>query len=70
MVISSEILIMKVLILLLASFCSKANEPKISSRKNNYGNVYFRVYDPQTKRNSNFSSEQEVRMWLDNRYYK
>ena len=54
---------------LLANFLSRVNEPKIVAQKNSYGKVYFKVYDPQTKWTGTFSSEQEVRIWLDQRYY-
>jgi hypothetical protein len=53
----------------LANFFIKANEPKIIFRRNNHGDVYFKVYDPQTKWTGTFSSEQEVRILLEERYY-
>lgn len=54
---------------LLANLFRKANEPQIISRTNSRGNLYFKVYDPQTKWTGTFSSEEEVRIWLDRRYY-
>ncbi|MDJ0632857.1 MAG: hypothetical protein QNJ34_06675 [Xenococcaceae cyanobacterium MO_188.B29] len=54
---------------LLANLLGKANEPKIISRKNNCGNAYFKVYDPQTRWKGTFSSEGEVRIWLEERYH-
>ena len=54
---------------LLANLLGKANEPKIISRKNNHGNAYFKVYDPQTQWKGTFSSEGEVRIWLEERYH-
>ena len=40
------------------------SEPKIKQiSKNNW-----RVYDPTSNRSFSFSSEQEVRVWLDERY--
>ena len=53
----------------LANFLKKTNEPQIISRRNNHGDVYFKVYDPKTKWTGTFNSEQEVRIWLDERYY-
>ncbi|MGK7938376.1 MAG: hypothetical protein AB4206_21640 [Xenococcaceae cyanobacterium] len=54
---------------LLANLVRKANEPQIISRKDNRGNAYFRVYDPQTRWKGTFSSEGEVRIWLEERYH-
>jgi hypothetical protein len=34
------------------------------------GNVYWRVYDPITKASTSFSSSSEVRIWLEQRYYR
>ena len=53
----------------LANFLRKTNEPQIISRRNNYGDVYFKVYDPQTNWTGTFNSEREVRIWLDERYH-
>ncbi|NJR58283.1 MAG: hypothetical protein HC769_05125 [Cyanobacteria bacterium CRU_2_1] len=46
------------------------SEPKIYQKRDRYGDVYFRVYDPMTGTSSSFKSEQEVRIWLDQRYYQ
>ncbi|MBD1995809.1 hypothetical protein H6G00_04105 [Leptolyngbya sp. FACHB-541] len=34
------------------------------------GNVYWRVYDPVTKDSTSFGSSSEVRIWLEQRYYR
>ncbi len=44
-------------------------EPKIWERKDRYGNIYYRIYDPKSDRYIYFNSEEEVRWWLDKRYY-
>ena len=44
-------------------------EPKVSEKKDRYGDTYYRVYDPQRDRYHDFNSEAEVRWWLDKRYY-
>ena len=44
-------------------------EPKVWEKKDRYGNTYYRVYDPQRDRYLEFNSEEEVRWWLDKRYY-
>lgn len=45
-------------------------EPKIRRKHDRHGNLYFRVYDPSTATTNTFTSEQEVRAWLDQRYYQ
>jgi hypothetical protein len=47
----------------------QTSEPKIRRKRDRDGNEYFRVYDPSTGMSSTFTSEQEVRIWLDRRYY-
>ena len=44
-------------------------EPKVWEKKDRYGNTYYQVYDPQCDRYYDFSSEAEVRWWLNKRYY-
>lgn len=44
-------------------------EPKIWEKKDRLGNTYFRVDDPKGDRYLYFHSEDEVRWWLDQRYY-
>jgi hypothetical protein len=34
------------------------------------GNIYWRVYDPVTKASTSFGSSSEVRIWLEQRYYR
>ncbi len=45
------------------------SEPKIWEKKDRYGNTYYRVYDPKRDRHLDLNSEDEVRWWLDQRYY-
>ncbi|BAW97944.1 hypothetical protein NIES970_29070 (plasmid) [[Synechococcus] sp. NIES-970] len=45
------------------------NEPRISRKISRYGDIYFEVYDPVSNQNMNFGSEQEVKMWLEQKYY-
>ena len=45
------------------------SEPQIWERKDRYGNIYYRIYDPKSDRHFYFNSEDEVRWWLDKRYY-
>lgn len=48
----------------------RSSEPKIYQKHDHNGNLYFQVYDPIAHQTSTFSSEQEVRVWLDQRYYQ
>lgn len=44
-------------------------EPKIWRVYDRAGVATWRVYDPTTNQSAHFVSEQEVRVWLDQRYY-
>lgn len=44
-------------------------EPKIKQQCDRLGNISWRVYDPISGFHCAFNSEQEVRAWLDTRYY-
>jgi hypothetical protein len=44
-------------------------EPRIKQKCDRFGNIYWRVYDPISDSHCSFHSEQEVRSWLDTRYY-
>jgi hypothetical protein len=48
---------------------TRSPEPKIYQKHDRHGKLYFQVYDPIAHRTSTFSTEQEVRIWLDQRYY-
>jgi hypothetical protein len=45
------------------------SEPSITHKRNRFGQDSFRVYDPMTRKYGEFSSEQEIRVWLEQRYY-
>jgi hypothetical protein len=44
------------------------SELKVSERRDRQGNLYYQVYDPLTRRFTNFGSEAEIRYWLEQRY--
>ncbi|MGF1589024.1 MAG: hypothetical protein ACFCU7_07240 [Pleurocapsa sp.] len=44
-------------------------EPRVRQKGDRSGNSYWQIYDPVTGSNCSLSSEQEVRTWLDTRYY-
>ncbi|WP_265265517.1 hypothetical protein [Spirulina subsalsa] len=49
-------------------FMTQGNEPKITIKKNDQGEVFYHVYDPLTRNKDLFTSEQDVRVWLEKRY--
>jgi GTP-binding protein EngB required for normal cell division len=49
---------------------STRNEITIDSLKDKSGNMYWRIQDSISGRRVFFGTEQEVRAWLDRRYYQ
>lgn len=47
---------------------SHLDEPKIWEKRDRSGNVFYKVYDPITGISNQFSSDLEVRIWLEERY--
>ncbi|MGP1384831.1 MAG: hypothetical protein ACTS2F_14795 [Thainema sp.] len=48
----------------------QSQEPRITKRVDRWGNLYFSVYDPIDRSFRVFTSEQEIRIWLEQRYYQ
>ncbi|MGD2184240.1 hypothetical protein [Lusitaniella coriacea] len=48
----------------------KGSEPKIYQTRNSQGKLSFKVYDPIARQSNHFESEEEVRIWLEQRYYR
>ncbi|WNZ25808.1 hypothetical protein HJG54_25205 [Leptolyngbya sp. NK1-12] len=46
-----------------------SNEPQIWQKRDRFGQVYWQAYDPIRDRFARFSSEQEVRQWLEQNFY-
>ena len=44
------------------------NEPKIKQKRDRHGNFYWHIYDFTTNQSYDFSSEQDVRSWIEQRY--
>ena len=44
-------------------------EPEVKKKCDRQGNCYWQIYDPISGSHYSFGSEQEVRSWLDTRYY-
>lgn len=49
---------------------SNSNDPQIQMKYSSSGHEYWRVYDPVTRKTSTFTSEKDVRVWLEQRYYQ
>lgn len=45
-------------------------EFKVRKRKDRQGNVWWYVYDPKTGHTGCLASEQEVRMWIEESFYR
>lgn len=45
------------------------NEPRIEQKHDNDGNLYWQAYDFATNKSYTFISENDVRVWLENRYH-
>ncbi|WP_143467513.1 hypothetical protein [Leptolyngbya ohadii] len=48
----------------------KDNEPQVWQRRDRYGNVWWVAYDPASGRSLLCSTEQEVRIWLEQTRYR
>ncbi len=51
-----------------ALFTSVSDELCICQERDRFGNVWWYVYDPISRRSIQFPSEQEVRRWLEKRF--
>lgn len=47
-----------------------SNESRIWQGRDRFGKLYWHIYDPSGDRSITFTSEQEIRKWLDQRFYK
>jgi len=47
-----------------------SEEPRITQKQDKSGNWVYHIYDPLTEQDFMCDSEQEVRMWLEQRYYQ
>jgi hypothetical protein len=54
--------------LLSQALCSD-REPKVYHRRDRRGHSYLEVYDPTSSQTHQFDTTQEVRVWLEQRYY-
>ncbi|MEM1279677.1 MAG: hypothetical protein AAF827_22200 [Cyanobacteria bacterium P01_D01_bin.6] len=47
-----------------------SQDPRITTRRNDEGHLYYEVYDPVDRARHYFDSESAVRAWLEERYYQ
>lgn len=52
----------------LLNFLSGDTDIRVRQTSDELGNCHWDVYDPSTGKSASFASEQEVRIWLDQRY--
>lgn len=53
----------------LCSLLFQESDPVISERRDRSGTLYYRVYNPRDGKTYYFTSENEVRIWLERRYH-
>lgn len=53
---------------LLSSFVG-SNQPQVRMACDRQGQLYWQVYDPVNRAHHRFDTEDEVRVWLEQRYY-
>ncbi|NJR38570.1 MAG: hypothetical protein HC781_06630 [Leptolyngbyaceae cyanobacterium CSU_1_4] len=46
------------------------NDPQIKLKYSSSGQEYWHVYDPMTGKAETFATEAEVRIWVEQRYYR
>jgi hypothetical protein len=46
-----------------------SNELRIWQSCDRFGNTWWHVYDPVTGKHSSVASEEELRIWIEKRYY-
>ena len=54
---------------LLAYLCG-STDLSVTVKRDRSGHRVFLAYDPVTQQRHSFSSEQELRVWIDQRYYQ
>ncbi|NJL02654.1 MAG: hypothetical protein HC910_19625 [Spirulinaceae cyanobacterium SM2_1_0] len=48
----------------------KAHEPRIRLTRDAQGQPLWRVFDPVSRTHASFARERDVRVWLEQRYYR
>ena len=45
------------------------NEPRVKQKRDCFGNKYWQVYDYKSDRFYSFGSDEDVRIWIENRHH-
>lgn len=53
----------------LVNFLTTTNELQVWQSSDRHGNTWWNAYDPATGRSTKLSSEAEMRVWIEQRYY-
>lgn len=48
---------------------TRGHELQVWRKSDRYGNAYWQAFDPKTRRSTSLSSEAEMRIWIEQRYY-
>lgn len=48
---------------------TRGHELQVWRKKDRNGNAYWQAFDPKTRRSTSLSSEAEMRIWIEQRYY-
>lgn len=49
---------------------TSGNELQVWKTTDRHGHTYWQAYDPATDRSTSLGSEAEMRMWIEQRYYR
>jgi hypothetical protein len=53
-----------------STILTKSNELRVWQRTDRFGNTWWNAYDPATGRSTSVTSESEMRIWIEERYYQ
>ena len=48
---------------------TRGHELQVWRKKDHDGNAYWQAFDPKTRKSISLSSEAEMRIWIEQRYY-
>lgn len=48
---------------------TRGDELQVWQKKDRNGNAYWQAFDPKTRKSTSLSSEAEMRIWIEERYY-
>jgi hypothetical protein len=54
----------------LLTILTKGNDLQVWQTSDRFGNTWWNAYDPATGRSTSLASEAEMRVWIEERYYR